>query len=95
MTTWNLHLIGHDLEEDIQAAVTKFVADLESIGHTLESAVLTTDVGQTTVATTPTPADPTQTVGGEPVTSTTPPTDDPGPTTDDPEPVPTDTPPSL
>jgi hypothetical protein len=51
--SWNLHVTGSDLAEDLQTAVADFVKALEAIGHTLDSAVLTTDAGTTTVPTTP------------------------------------------
>jgi hypothetical protein len=93
--TWNLHLVGHDVETDIQATVAKFVTDLEAIGHVLDSVVLTTDNGTTDVPTTP-PADP----PAAPADATPPPADSTPPSDPPPDPsvavsdVPTDTPPA-
>jgi hypothetical protein len=101
--TWNLHLVGHDVETDIQATVAKFVTDLEAIGHVLDSVVLTTDNGTTDVPTTP-PADPTPadapTPPAAPADATPPPADSTPPSDPPPDPsvavsdVPTDTPPA-
>lgn len=69
MASWNLHLTGHALEEDLQKVLAKVVTELEDIGHVVEQAVLTTDYGQINLPTAPVPEPETQTVGGEPVLS--------------------------
>jgi hypothetical protein len=53
MAQWNLHLVGRDNEETLQSLVADFVSSLESAGHKLEAAVLTSDNGQTDVPLTP------------------------------------------
>jgi hypothetical protein len=104
MTTWNLHLVGHDNEETIQTLVAGFVVAMEQTGHVLDSATLTTDQGQTDVAVTPpvvAPVEPTP--APEPaipvVTAVppeaVPPTPDPDAATDATEDAAEDTPPAL
>lgn len=44
--TWNLHLVGHDLTDDFESAVSDFTKALSAIGHVVDSVVLTTDQGQ-------------------------------------------------
>jgi hypothetical protein len=68
---WNLHLVGEELEDELQEVLTDLVTRLEGIGHRLVSATLTTDAGPKSLPTTPQP-EPEQTVGGEPVAPTTP-----------------------
>ena len=51
MATWNLHLVGHELEDELEKVMAAFVTALEGVGHKLESAVLTTDEGTKTLAT--------------------------------------------
>lgn len=70
--SWNLHLVGESLEHDLEDVLADLVAKLEEIGHTLTSATLTTDAGPKSLATAPAPDEPTQSVGGEPVTPTDP-----------------------
>jgi hypothetical protein len=70
--SWNLHLVGESLEHDLEDVLADLVAKLEEIGHTLTSATLTTDAGPKSLATAPAPDEPTQSVGGEPVTPTAP-----------------------
>lgn len=45
--TWNLHIVGHAVEDGVQKAFGDFVDALTKAGHVVESAVLTTDNGQT------------------------------------------------
>lgn len=68
---WNLHLVGEHLETELEDVLQKLITDLEGIGHTLTSATLTTDAGPKSLPTTPVP-EPTQTVGGEPITPAAP-----------------------
>jgi hypothetical protein len=65
--TWNLHLVGEALQQDLEDVLNDLVAKLEEIGHKLTSVTLTTDAGQKELPTTPVPSTETQTVGGEPV----------------------------
>lgn len=56
MPTWNLHLVGHDLEESLASVIAKLQQDLADIGHVLDTAVLTTDSGSVDLASPPPPA---------------------------------------
>ena len=65
--TWNLHIVGHADESSVQPLVADFIAAIEDNGYVLDSAMLTTDAGPVDVSVSPPPAEPVQTVGGEPV----------------------------
>lgn len=58
MGNWNLHIVGKDLEADLEKVVGDFISAIEGIGHQLMGATLTTDLGQKTITVTPAPAPP-------------------------------------
>jgi outer membrane biosynthesis protein TonB len=91
--TWTLHLVGQESEETLQGIVTEIVAKVESEGHTLLRAILSTDGASRDLDVSgvvePTPdAAPVQTPQDEQ-------TPDPDPEPEVEPEVPTDTPPSL
>ena len=55
MPTWNLHIVGSKAIEDVEALAADIAQLVSSKGHTVESAVLTTDDGSSDV--TPPPAE--------------------------------------
>ena len=87
--TWNLHIVGDKVLEEVDAIGAAIVKAIEDAGHQLVSAVLTTDVGAKDLPVAPAAPEPAPTVAGEPVASTQPP---PGVIVTS-ESVPTDTPP--
>lgn len=47
--SWNLHIVGHAVENDLERIVNNFSKNLSAAGHVVESIVLTTDAGSTKI----------------------------------------------
>lgn len=58
MPTWNLHVIGHAIEDELETLAEDLVKHFENSGHVLDSAVLTTDQGPRDLHIHPWPAHP-------------------------------------
>ena len=54
--TWNLHIVGDKVLEEVDAIAAEILKAVQDAGHTVVSAVLTTDLGSQDV--TPVPAEP-------------------------------------
>jgi hypothetical protein len=55
VATWNLHIVGEKVIEELDAIGAAIVKALEDAGHNLLSAVLTTDSGSTDITPAPEP----------------------------------------
>lgn len=75
MATWSLHIVGQELESEIEKIGSEIVKLIESHGHTLVSAILGTDNNTTSIDTNP-PAD-TFPADDDTVPTDTPPTSSP------------------
>ena len=69
--SWNLHIVGDKVLEEVDAIGAAIVKAIEDAGHTLVSAVLTTDVGSKDI--TPPPAPPAEPTPAPDVPTDTPP----------------------